>query len=274
MKVALNGDGGDESFGGYERYLGSRLADRLRMLPSPVLRGLQGLANLVVPGASPRRSRLRQAKRLLDAASAPTGQCYLRWVSYLSPRQKASLYTAEFRAELGVRDAENWLLGEYQNAQTGNEALDALLALDVRSYLPYDLLVKMDIATMACSLEARSPLLDHKVMEFAATLPCAFEIRGTTLKYVLKKAGADLLPPEIMHRRKQGFGVPVAAWMRNELRPLLEDCLLATHARTRRYFQASAVRQLVNEHVAGQGDHSSQLWAMLWLELWHREFLS
>ena len=169
----------------------------------------------------------------------PTEHCYLRHGSaIISSSQKANLYTSEFRARAGnARSHESWFLREYQTIR-GNEALDALLALDVRSYLPYDLYqVKMDIATMACSLEARSPFLDHKVMEFAATLPCSFKIRRTTLKYLLKRAGGELLPPKNMYRRKMGFGVPVASWMRNDLRPLLEDCLLATNARTRRWFQ-------------------------------------
>ena len=125
---------------------------------------------------------------------------------------------------------------------------------------------------MACSLEARSPFLDHKVMEFAARLPASFKLRGKTLKYLLKKASAGLLPEENLQRRKMGFGVPVGNWMRNELRPLLEDLLLAPTARTRNYFQVGPLRQLVDEHVQGKQDHSFPLWALLWLELWHREF--
>ncbi len=274
VKVALNGDGGDESFGGYERYLGSRLADRFRRLPALVRSGVSGLAGALIPDSLPRRSRLRQAKRLLEAAALPTAQRYLRWVGYFTAAQKARLYTPGFRAEVAGGDADDFLLGEFKAVEReGGDALDTLLAVDVRSYLPYDLLVKMDIATMACSLEGRSPFLDHKVMEFAARLPSRLKIRGGTLKYLLKKAAAGLVPEENLHRRKMGFGVPVGTWMRGELRPLLEDTLLAGDARTRAYFEPGPVRQLLEEHVGGRQDHSFQLWALLWLELWYREFL-
>jgi len=273
VKVALNGDGGDESFAGYERYLGSMVADKFRWVPPVVLRGLGGLATMLCPASLPRRSRFRQAGRFLTAAGLPRGQRYLRWVSCLSSARKTALYTPEFRSRLADHDAEAWLLAEFGKVQSeGTSALDTLLAVDVRSYLPEDLLVKMDIATMACSLEARSPFLDHKVMEFAATLPARYKVRGTTLKYVLKKAASRLLPPETLHRRKMGFGVPVGAWMRNELRPLVQDVLLAPEARTRCYFQPGPLRQMVEEHMQGKQEHAFQLWALLWLEMWHREF--
>ena len=151
--------------------------------------------------------------------------------------------------------------------------LDAILAADVRSYLPYDLLVKMDIATMANSLEARSPFLDHKVMEFAARLPSRHKIRGSTQKYLLKKLARKLLPAECLDRRKMGFGVPVGSWMRGPLRPLLEDVLLSpTHA-GRGLFEPEAVRGMVRAHVEGAKDNTYRLWSLFWLELWMREFL-
>jgi asparagine synthase (glutamine-hydrolysing) len=174
---------------------------------------------------------------------------------------------------LGGRNAEAWFLGELEAGRSEcTEDLDLLLATDVRSYLPYDLLVKMDIATMANSLEARSPFLDHKVMEFAARLPVRYKMRGTTLKYLLKKVGSRLLPPHVLYRRKMGFGVPVGDWMRRELRALVEETLLSPRALGRGYFQPAAVRELVRGHLTGEQDHSYQLWALLWLELWHREF--
>jgi asparagine synthase (glutamine-hydrolysing) len=153
------------------------------------------------------------------------------------------------------------------------DPVDAAMAVDVQSYLPNDLLVKMDIATMANSLEARSPFLDHKVMEFSARLPVTYKVRGTTLKYLLKRAGRALLPPEILHRRKQGFGVPVGDWMRGAWRPLLEDVLLSPQSLKRGYFEPEALRQIAQAHLEGRRDWSFGLWALLCLELWHREFL-
>jgi asparagine synthase (glutamine-hydrolysing) len=127
----------------------------------------------------------------------------------------------------------------------------------------------MDIATMANSLEARSPFLDHQVMEFAARLPARLKVRGLSLKYLLKKTACKLLPAANLCRRKMGFGVPVGRWMRRELRPMLEDLLFSARALARGYFRPAALRQLVHEHQAGRQDHSFQLWALLWLELWH-----
>jgi asparagine synthase (glutamine-hydrolysing) len=136
------------------------------------------------------------------------------------------------------------------------------------------LLVKVDIATMANSLETRSPFLDHKVMEFCARLPSSYKLRGTTLKYLLKRAGRRLLPPEIVHRRKMGFGVPVGDWMRSAWRPWVEDVLLSPQALKRGYFEPEALRQFAQAHLEGRQEQSSAVWALLCLELWHREFLA
>jgi len=274
VTVALNGDGGDESFAGYERYLGNNWADSYRKVPALLRKGVIEPLSRLIPDSLPRRNRLRQVKRFLVNAAEPLGKRYPRWVSYLTPQQKHDLYTAEFREELGGHDGSDWLANLLDTAaSSGLSSLDTVLSVDVESYLSNDLLVKMDIATMANSLEARSPLLDHKVMEFAARLPASYKLRGITLKYLLRQLGKDLLPPEILERRKMGFGVPVGAWMRHEIRPLLEDTLLSPQARTRRYFQTEAMRRFVEAHVSGQKDYSYPLWSIFWLEMWHRQFM-
>jgi asparagine synthase (glutamine-hydrolysing) len=274
VTVALNGDGGDESFAGYERYLASGLAERYQGIPRAVRVGMiEPLAGLI-PGTLPRRSRLGQAKRFLQVAAQPIARRYLRWVTYFTAEQRQGLYTPEFRTHLAGHDGDAWLLRQFDAMGCdGGDRLDALLATDVRSYLPYDLLVKMDIATMACSLEARSPLLDHKVMEFAARLPARFKLRGPMLKYLLKKIARKLLPAENLNRRKMGFGIPVGDWMRGELRPLLDDVLLSPEALARGYFRPEVVQRLVRENAEGTHDHTYQIWSLLWFELWHREYL-
>lgn len=270
VKVALNGDGGDECFAGYERYRGMALAEYYQKIPG---RNLIGYLGTLLPESLPRRSRLGQAKRFLQAANLPRESRYLRWVSYFTSEHKQRLYSAAFRAELAGQYAEDWLAQQFQEAnRPGLDPLDHVLAVDVRSYLPYDLLVKMDIATMACSLEARSPFLDHHVMEFAARLPTSLKLRRTSLKHLLKRVAGQLLPPQTYQRRKMGFGVPVGDWMRGELRPLIEDTLLSSQSRSGRYFDPQAVRELARSHLDGRRDASYQLWALLWLELWHREF--
>ena len=274
VKVALNGDGGDECLAGYERYAGGLAADRYGRIP-PVIRRLavEPLGRLL-PASGSRRSRLTQVRRFLEAAGQPAPERYLRWVGYVSSTEKAALYSPDFQRQLAGHRAESWLLEMWERlSATGLGPLDRMLALDVESYLPYDLLVKMDIATMANSLEARSPFLDHHVMGFCARLPASYKLRGMRLKHLLKRVGAGLLPAETLARRKMGFGVPVGSWMRGELRSWMEDLLLSPRAVKRGYFEADALRQLLWSHVDGSGDHSFKLWALLWLELWHREFV-
>lgn len=272
VTVALNGDGGDESFAGYDRYLGSLLVDRFLRLPGFLRKPIATIGSLI-PDWLPRRSRIRQLKRLLQVAELPLSERYMRWVGYLSESQKLDLYTTDHSQQFIKFYSSEWIQSEFRSA--GNhitDPLDQLLSVDVRSYLPYDLLVKMDIATMACSLEARSPLLDHKVMEFAARLPTSLKVRNTTLKYLLKRCAEPLLPKEHLVRRKMGFGVPVGVWMRNELRPLLHDILLAPGAHTHAFLRADKIRLLVDQHSSGSRDHGNTLWSLLWLELWFREF--
>ena len=274
VTVALSGDGGDECFAGYERYLGDRLASWYQRIPGRLRAGIIEPVARMIPEPLHPRYRLGQTKRFLNSASQPWEKRYVRWVSYFTPEAKTELYTPEFAATLGQYDSTAWLTSRLDMLRSaGLSPADSLLAADVGSYLPEDLLVKMDIASMANSLEARSPFLDHKFMEFAARLPMEFKLRGTTLKYLLKKAAAPLLPAGVLNRRKMGFGVPVGCWMRNQLRPLVHDALLSATAMNRGYFHPDSVRRLVREHTEGTRDHSSRLWALLWLELWHQEFL-
>lgn len=274
VTVALNGDGGDECFAGYQRYLGSSLADAYQRLPELMRVGLiEPLAGLV-PESPAHGRRLRQAKHFVQVAGRPFEQRYVHWVTNFDAEQKSRLYSDQFQDELAGYDGQAWLLRQLSALSAlGNDRVDTMLAADVNSYLPFDLLVKMDIASMANSLEMRSPFLDRQVMEFAARLPSNYKMRGTQLKYLLKKAARPLLPPESVDRRKMGFGVPVGQWMRGDMRPLVQDTLLSTTSLSRPYFRPTVVEGLVREHLAGTANHSSQLWSLLCLELWHREFV-
>jgi asparagine synthase (glutamine-hydrolysing) len=272
VTVALNGDGGDESLAGYERYWGTLLGDQYRRLPALLRRGIIEPAASLIPNRLPRSSRLRQGKRFLKAAGQPLDARYLQWNSYFDRARKQALYTPEFHSRLGNRRAEDWLLQKLAPV-AGRATLDMLLAADVNSYLPFDLLVKVDIASMANSLEARSPFLDHKVMEYCARLPVEYKMRGRTLKYLLKRVASDLLPPQNIQRRKMGFGVPIGHWMKREHRQFVESTLLSPAALKRGYFRQEALRQLITEHIDATEDNSQQLWSLLWLELWHQMFV-
>jgi asparagine synthase (glutamine-hydrolysing) len=151
--------------------------------------------------------------------------------------------------------------------------VDAALLADTMTYLPNDLLVKVDIATMAVSLEARSPFLDHHVIEFAASLPENLKLRGLTTKYLLKKVLRRLLPSENLHRRKMGFGVPIGHWFRGQMQPFLREVLLSEKAMQRGLLAPASVKRLVEEHTVGERDYSHQLWTLLMLELWFNRFI-
>lgn len=274
VTVALNGDGGDESFAGYERYLGNRLAERLRLVPGAVF-AAQSLGRLLPDSIDP-KNRIRNLRRFLLVMSQPMPQRYARWLTYFTEADKQALYSTDFSAQLNGARQGGWLpeiIEEFCRKNPTHDPVDAAMSADVQGYLPFDLLVKVDIATMANSLEARSPLLDHEVMEFAAQLPPEMKLRGRNLKHLLKTAFPDLLPPANVNRRKAGFGVPVGQWFRGQLRELLRDALLAPEAVARNYFNPKTVERFLNEHLERRGDHTFPLWSLLMLELWHRELV-
>jgi asparagine synthase (glutamine-hydrolysing) len=271
VTVALNGDGGDEAFAGYERYAAMRLSERYRKLPSALREGVIRQAVELLPASELRRGRVRDLKRFLRAASLPPVERYLQWVSALDPAAKRELYTDEFRHETEGADVRRWLAPWFAQAN-GAGVVDAVLLTDTMTYLPNDLLVKVDIASMAVSLEARSPFLDHHVIEFAAQLPENLKLRGLTTKYILKRTLKKLLPAENLSRGKMGFGVPVGHWFRGQMGPFLREHLLSEKAARRGYLRPEVVARLVEEHTRGGRDHTTQLWTLLMLELWFRRF--
>jgi asparagine synthase (glutamine-hydrolysing) len=262
VTVALVGDGGDESFAGYERYAAMRVADRV---PSPVAAAGGRLLRALPSGRRERRSRTFRAARFLEAASAPRAERYGRLMEVVSLPQRAGLWTKDAKAEIGPLLSSGLVLGTPPEA-----GIAGLQRLDVATYLPGDLLPKSDIASMAHSLELRSPLLDHRVFELGLSLPDRLKQHGLEGKLALRRAFADQLPPLVAGRGKSGFGVPLAEWFRGELRPLARDVLLDERARGRGLFHGSAVARLIDEHAAGRADHGHRLWTLVMLELWQR----
>jgi asparagine synthase (glutamine-hydrolysing) len=272
VTVALNGDGGDESFAGYERYAAMRLAESYNRLPAMLRESVLEQAISVLPSSETRRSRLRDAKRFLKAASLPKVERYLRWVTVFGNENKRTLYSESFQHETDSAKSRGLLERWFSNANGGG-IVDAALLTDMMTYLPNDLLVKVDIATMAVSLEARSPFLDHHVIEFAASLPEKMKLRGLTTKYLLKRVLKRLLPPENLNRRKMGFGVPIGHWFRGTLQPFLRSTLLSEKALNRQIFKPEVVKELVESHSRSERDYSQQLWTLLMLELWFQRFI-
>ncbi|PYQ46792.1 MAG: asparagine synthase (glutamine-hydrolyzing), partial [Acidobacteria bacterium] len=260
VTVALNGDGGDEVFAGYDRFHAALLADRI---PGP-LRRLIRRAALRIPRGPGSPRALGRARRFADKAVRPELERVAAWSSFFD--------LPEIRALGGGALAED-VLSSYRETLdrvSGSSLLSRLLYLNARTYLLDDLLPKMDRMSMAHGLETRSPFLDRALVEYVATLPDELKRAGRRGKIVLKKAVADLLPHSILERPKQGFGVPLGAWFRGELRPMVEDVLL-DHPRLAGRLRAEGIRALWDDHLAGRADNGQQLWALLTLELWMRK---
>jgi asparagine synthase (glutamine-hydrolysing) len=239
-------------------------------LPAAMRPRLEHLGSQLVSRSTP-QSKLWKAGRILELLSHPLSRRYARMMSYFAPEQKYALYSDALREQLAGVDSYEIMDASFAASHAGS-GIGAIMDVDINTYLPGDLLVKSDITTMANSIEARSPFLDHHLMEWAAGLPADLKIRSGTTKYLLKQAVAGWLPPELVNRPKMGFGVPLAAWLRTELRDLSWDLLTDHTARSRGLFRPETVALLLRQH--GEGiDHSPRIWALIQFELWHRIFV-
>ena len=269
VTVALNGDGGDECFAGYERYAAMNLARAYASIPG---KRLIGSATEALPAPRSRGNPIGKAQRFIAAASLPPIERYLRWISSFDEAAKQKLYTDDFRAQTArfrtVSFLEPWFA-----SVNGGGIVDAALLSDTMTYLPNDLLVKMDIASMSVSLEARSPFLDHHLMEFAASLPEKMKLRRLTTKYILKKVLKEFVPGQNLTRRKMGFGVPIGYWFRGSMQAFLRETLLSGKSLGRGFFKPERIRAIVDEHIDNRIDHSHRLWSLMMLELWFQRFI-
>jgi asparagine synthase (glutamine-hydrolysing) len=271
VTVALNGDGGDESFAGYPRYVVNLAASRLERIPRP-LRRAAAAAGLRVPESGTIDSWRSRVRRTAETLPLDGPDRYVAYMTHLNGLRRDRLYTDEYRELVGASLASDVMAAPWRQSG-GVSVLDVMLDVDVQTYLPDDLLVKMDIATMASSLEARSPLLDHELMEFAASLPAEYKVRGREKKVALRAALRGWVPDEILDAPKRGFRLPLGDWFRGELRDYASDVLLDRRAMGRGYFREDYVRSLLQRHTTGVQDHSQGIWSLLMFELWHRQFI-
>jgi asparagine synthase (glutamine-hydrolysing) len=257
VKVVLTGEGGDELFAGYDKYATDRFARLYGLVPRTIRR-------LAV---RPLGRRFQNADRSLGIRNE--AERWASWFAGFDETEKRSLLSPELREEVGAgTDA----FARHLVRTAGLEPLHRMLYVDTKMWLPDDLLMKVDRMSMAASIEARVPLLDHRLVEYAATLPPSFKVRGMQGKILLKEWARELLPNEVVDRRKVGFTVPLGRWFRGGLRPMLEDALVSERARSRGYFDPTEVRRLVDEHQSGRRDHGRALWTLVQLELWERSF--
>jgi asparagine synthase (glutamine-hydrolysing) len=265
VTVALSGDGGDEAFSGYRRYSHSRTARALRQLPKPVPSVLaKAIGSIPIPAAQQVRDF---GRRLME----PEHVRFLGLAAHIPHEDRLALYSRAMRDRFAV-DPVARRFGELYAGSTATDPVNRLLDLDIQTYLTDDILTKVDIASMAHSLEVRCPLVDQDLMVFAASLPGEVKLRGLTTKLILREVAKPLLPEKILKRPKQGFGLPVDRWIREDLAPMSRDVLLDRTARERGLLEPSAVQALLQQHQRGE-PRGDQIWALMMLELWYREFI-
>jgi asparagine synthase (glutamine-hydrolysing) len=264
VTVVLSGDGGDELFGGYDRYLPSPRVETFDARLGQLGRRAAAAAWPVLPHGFKGRAFLRHV------AQDPRGR-YLDSIRFFQPDEMGALLTVELQRAIGRRriNAHGERFERFRELAWPSQ----MMRFDFETYLPDDILTKVDRMSMAHSIESRVPLLDHQVVSFAATLPARMKIEGGERKRVFKRAAAAILPPDVLIRRKQGFGVPLAFWFRERLREFVVETLQAKRTRERGYFQPQFVDRLVREHLGGRRDHSLRLWQLVMFELWHRRYL-
>ena len=276
VTVALNGDGGDENFAGYLRYRAMK-GSQYFSFPFQLIgkNATNKLASLIphIETTKP-KTIFRYMYRLFSALSENPARRNILWHCYFNNELKYFIYSNDMIKKLGDTDAYDYLSGIFENAPAKN-TMDRTYYTDIMAYLPECLLVKMDIASMANSLETRSPFLDQKLMEFTASLPTNWKLKGLNFstKHILKHTFRDLIPKEILHRGKMGFGIPIGKWFRYELKDYIRETLLSNKAINRGYFKRESLEQLLKEHAEGYRDHGYRLWALLVLELWHTVFV-
>ncbi|MBZ5514941.1 MAG: asparagine synthase (glutamine-hydrolyzing) [Acidobacteriia bacterium] len=269
IKVALSGEGSDELFGGYPTYMGALLAQYYLRLPRLVRRQFFDRLKRFLPVSSTAVPKGLFLRRFLTHAERDPAERHHIWFGMFSPTELDQLFAPEWQ---GPRPPSSVIFNPLSRVLEGaqfDDSVAEMLYLDFRMYLEDNLLVKIDRASMACSLELRTPFLDQRLIEFAAGLPSELRVRRFTLKYILKKAVEKWLPHEIVYRQKRGFSVPIASWMKRGLRPLLDETLREEKLKRDGLFEAAFVRRLLDEHWTGHADHRKTLWTLLCFQLWY-----
>lgn len=272
VTVALSGDGGDELFAGYEYYIADKIENYYKKLPRVFRQKLIPTFVNSMPPSSHKKGLINKIKRFVEGTCHPDILYHFRWAKFFSEEEKELLYSQDVKRELKGVDTY-WIFIKYLSELNGTDRLGKELFADIKTYLCDDILVKVDRMSMANSLEVRVPFLDHKFVEFVATIPSSMKLKGFKSKYILKKTMSRILPQEILHRDKQGFSIPIKNWLRNELRPLMEDMLSSTRIKMEGFFNPDYIDRIKTEHLKGVANHSHRLWALMIFEIWQDLYL-
>lgn len=272
VTVVLSGDGGDELFAGYDWYVADRLERRYRVLPGIVRNTLiPSLVNLIPP-TSQKKGVVNKIKRFVEGSVQSPRLRHFRWNTFQTAQTKNRLYGDAMKSSLNGHNPYETFT-EYLETNDGGDPLWQSQYADIKTYLVDDILTKVDRMSMAVSLEARTPFLDHRVVEFAAGLPSDLKLNGSTTKYLLKKAMKGKLPDDVLKRRKEGFSIPIKNWLKDELRPMMEEVLSADRLKDEGLFNPQYVEVLKQQHLKGSANHSHQLWSLMVFEIWRDMYL-
>lgn len=269
LKVVLNGDGGDEAFAGYGRYdFGKNIAS---LLPSSLKVQLMRQTIKNYFKVSDKSKLTSKMIKKIALNQFPVSRSII-FPEFFNGREKYNLYTQNARETLNntISNKIDELLNGVEDIK---EPIDSMINIDFNHYLSGDLLLKMDIASMANSLEARSPFLDHKLLEFSMNIPCSFKIKNGERKYILKRALSDILPDGILNRNKMGFSIPLIYWLRNELKGFAYQTILNDSDGIKQFFNLNYVKQLLDEHASGRKNHAHRIWSLIVFEMWYRRFM-
>ncbi|NOZ61614.1 MAG: asparagine synthase (glutamine-hydrolyzing) [Calditrichaeota bacterium] len=269
VTVVLSGDGGDELFGGYDTYLAHQIANKYAKLPSWLKKGMVRPLVDSLPPSPKKKGLINRAKRFVEGTKLPSQLQHTRWMIFLQDAEREMLYTPEMRSGMSDASPYQFILDyfEHSAAQTTDE-VNQQMYVDVKTYLVDDILVKVDRMSMATSLEARVPFLDHRVVELAASIPGTAKLQGKKSKVILKEAMRKYLPEEILYRGKEGFSIPIKNWLKNELKTMMLDLLNSDRIKAEGFFDSRFVERLISEHLSGKENHSHRLWALMMFEKW------
>jgi asparagine synthase (glutamine-hydrolysing) len=271
LKVALSGDGGDELFAGYPTYQAHKLITYFDSLPDGLKEIARSLARSL-PVSDANISFDFKVKQFLRGAGVSSEIRFFRWMGGLTDSEKKELLSDDLKASLRQHNTYQDIF-RYLNQSGLTKDLERILYLSMKLYLQDDILVKVDRASMANGLEVRCPLLDPEFVEFACQLPMKYKLRGLKTKYLLKKAARGLLPDEIIDRRKKGFGIPIARWLRNELKDFMLDSLDETKIKRQGFFNYAYIRKLIDDHLERRMDNRKALWSLLVFQIWHETYV-
>lgn len=272
VTVALSGDGGDEAFGGYVRYVGAWWAEKYRLLPSFITRGLISRLSAVLRDDTSGKHSYRRVREFLESAWMPQQEMYLQWVGYFSQAEKLALYTPEFAAKISGRDSGDFLRELFRRGAS-LDPLNRLGYVDMASFLSGNCLEYADRMSMANSLEVRCPFTDHHILEFGLTIPFEWKYRKGQSKWVMREAMKGILPDDVLTRKKMGFNPPMPEWIGRELKPLISDLLSPATIERRGIFRPAAVKALLEDHFQAKRDNGIKIWGLLMLEVWHQMYI-